>query len=102
MLAILFLNANRVVSVDRLTNDLYTGTTPITTLKQMQHQISELHKTLSSMSMIETHSPDYLIRVSPKQLDLTIFEHITTDKTKTLTAEKTQRTTELLRHALDL
>ena len=75
-LAILLLNANRVVSVDRLADDLYAGAAPVTALKQVQRQISELRKALGSMSVVETRSPGYLIRVAPGQLDLTIFERV--------------------------
>jgi hypothetical protein len=35
------LNANRVVSVDRLADDLYSGAAPVTAVTQVQRQISE-------------------------------------------------------------
>jgi DNA-binding SARP family transcriptional activator len=101
-LAILLLNANRVVSVDRLADDLYAGAAPVTALKQVQRQISELRKALGSISVVETRSPGYLIRVSPGQLDLTIFERVAADGTEALAAGEAQRAAELLRHALDL
>ena len=57
-LAILLLNANRVVSIDRLADDLYAGAPPATAVTQVQRQISELRKALNSPSLIETRAPE--------------------------------------------
>src|SRR3954447_2986748 len=78
-LAILLLNANRVVSVDRLADDLYSGAAPVTALKQVQRQISDLRKALGSESVIETRSPGYVIRLPSEQLDLAVFERLTAE-----------------------
>jgi DNA-binding SARP family transcriptional activator len=101
-LAILLLSANRVVSVDRLADDLYAGAAPVTALKQVQRQISELRKTLGSMSAIETRSPGYVLRVPPEQLDLSFFERLAAEASEALAAGDAQRAAELLRQALDL
>lgn len=100
-LAILLLNANRVVSVDRLADDLYAHDAPVTALKQVQRQISDLRKVLGTTA-IETRSPGYLIRLEPDQLDLTVFERSTHDATEALAAGEAARAAELLRGALDL
>jgi DNA-binding SARP family transcriptional activator len=76
-LAILLLNVNRVVSVDRLADDLYSGAAPVTAVTQVQRQISELRKALGAESAIETRSPGYLMRLRPEQLDLHRFERLT-------------------------
>jgi DNA-binding SARP family transcriptional activator len=73
-LAILLLNANRVVSIDRIADDLYAGTPPVTAVTQVQRQISELRKLLGSAAAIDTRSPGYVITVDPEQIDLTRFE----------------------------
>jgi hypothetical protein len=73
-LAMLLLNSNRVVSVDRLADDLYAGEPPVTAVTQVQRQMSELRKTLGSPSAVETRPPGYAIRLSPDQLDLARFE----------------------------
>jgi DNA-binding SARP family transcriptional activator len=78
-LAILLLNANRVVSVDRLADDLYSGAAPVTAVTQVQRQISELRKALADESIIETRSPGYAIRLEQGQLDLHRFEHLADD-----------------------
>jgi len=101
-LAILLLSANRVVSVDRLADDLYAGAAPVTALKQVQRQISDLRKVLGSTSGIETRSPGYTIRLAPEQLDLAGFERLTTHATEALTDGDAERAAELLRQALRL
>jgi DNA-binding SARP family transcriptional activator len=101
-LAILLLSANRVVSVDRLADDLYAGAAPVTALKQVQRQVSELRKLLGSASLIETRSPGYTIRLAPEQLDLVAFEHLTADATDALAGAEAQRAADLLRQALGL
>ena len=101
-LAILLLNANRVVSVDRLADDLYAGAAPATALKQVQRQISQLRKTLGSESVIETRSPGYAIRLDPEQLDLTVFERLAAEASESQAAGDVERAADLLRQALDL
>ena len=93
-LAILLLNANRVVSVDRLADDLYAGAAPATALKQVQRQISELRKALGSESVIETRSPGYVIRLAPEQLDLTLFERLAAEASES----EAQRAAEIHRN----
>src|SRR5262249_58199970 len=74
-LAILLLHANRVVSIDRLADDLYAGAPPVTAVTQIQRQISELGKALPP-AIIETRPPGYLIKLGPDQLDLARFERL--------------------------
>jgi DNA-binding SARP family transcriptional activator len=97
-LAILLLNANRVVSVDRLADDLYSGAAPVTAVTQIQRQISELRKALGDESIIETRSPGYVIRLEPQQLDLHRFERLAEEAAR----EEARLAVHLLREALDL
>jgi DNA-binding SARP family transcriptional activator len=101
-LAILLLNANRVVSVERLADDLYSGAAPVTAVTQVQRQISELRKTLGSESGIETRSPGYVIRLAPEQLDLTVFERLSAEASESQAAGDAERAGGLFREALDL
>jgi DNA-binding SARP family transcriptional activator len=101
-LAILLLNANRVVSIDRLADDLYAGAAPATALKQVQRQISDLRKALGSMSVIDTRSPGYVVRVAPEQLDLSVFERLSAQGTEALEAGDAGGAADVLRQALDL
>jgi DNA-binding SARP family transcriptional activator len=98
-LAILLLNANRVVSIDRLADDLYGGAAPVTALKQVQRQISDLRRLLGRESTIETRSPGYVIRLAPEQLDLTMFERLSA---RAMDAAEPSLAAALLRQALDL
>jgi DNA-binding SARP family transcriptional activator len=100
-LAILLLNANRVVSVERLADDLYSGAPPVTAVAQVQRQISELRKLLGPGSGIETRPPGYIIRLLPEQLDLARFEQ-TTERAGRLLVDGDARAGEFLREALAL
>lgn len=101
-LAILLLNANHVVSVDRLADDLYAGAPPVSALKQVQRQISELRKALGVAAVIETRSPGYVIRLSAEQLDLSAFERLAADGNDALAGADPIRAAGLLRQALDV
>ena len=100
-LAILLLEANRVVSVERLAEDLYAGAAPVTAVTQVQRQISDLRKVLPKQ-VIETRSPGYVIHVLPEQLDLNRFERQAENATQLLARGEAQRAAELLREALAL
>jgi len=101
-LAILLLSANRVVSVERLAEDLYAGAPPVTAVTQVQRQISGLRKTLGPEAGIETRAPGYVIRVAPEQLDLNRFERATEDAAGELARGESARAAELLVDALAL
>src|SRR5204863_6232695 len=83
-LAILRLNANRVVSVDRLADDLYSGAAPVTAVTQVQRQISELRKALGGESVIETRSPGSLIRLLPELFALHGFARRAEEATRSV------------------
>ena len=101
-LAILLLGANRVVSIDRLADDLYAGAPPVTAVTQVQRQVSELRKALGEASSIETRPPGYLVRVTPDSLDLARFEQRTSDASQAFARGEAQSAVDLLRDALAL
>ena len=101
-LAILLLNVNRIVSVDRLADELYSGAAPVTAVTQVQRQISELRRALGVESSIDTQSPGYVIRLAPEQLDLHRFERLTDEARRALSREEARLAADLLREALDL
>jgi DNA-binding SARP family transcriptional activator len=100
-LAILLLSANRVVSVERLADDLYAGAPPVTAVTQVQRQISELRKLLGAET-IETRSPGYILRVEPERLDLDRFERWTHDAAQAHERGDAQAAADLLGRSLDL
>ena len=101
-LAILLLNANRVVSIDRLADQLYAGRAPVTAATQVHRQISELRKTLGEDARLETRSPGYVIHVASGQLDLKRFERLTEEAGQALARGEPETAFELQRDALAL
>jgi DNA-binding SARP family transcriptional activator len=101
-LAILLLGANRVVSIDRLADDLYAGAAPVTAVTQVQRQISELRKALGPGCGIETRAPGYVLTISPDQLDLRRFEQVTEAAGRALARGEARRAGLLQREALEL
>jgi DNA-binding SARP family transcriptional activator len=100
-LAILLLTANRVVSVERLADDLYAGSPPVTAVTQVQRQVSELRKVLGAAA-IETRSPGYVLHVEPDRLDLERFERWTREAAQALDRSDAAAAVELATKALDL
>ena len=101
-LAILLLNVNRVVSVDRLADDLYAGEAPATAVTQVQRQVSELRKLLGPAHGIETRVPGYALRLAPERLDLHRFERLAADAGRSLESGDAARAADLLRDGLGL
>jgi DNA-binding SARP family transcriptional activator len=101
-LAILLLQANAVVSIDRLADDLYAGHPPVTAVTQVQRQVSDLRRALGSRAVIETRSPGYVVRVSPGQFDLDRFEALTRDASGALREGRVEDSASLFQDALAL
>ena len=101
MLAILLLNANRVVSVERLADDLYSGAPPVTAVTQVQRQVSDLRKLLGPAA-IETKAPGYLVHAEPGSLDLDRFQADFSQAREEVALGNPARGAELLRQALAL
>jgi DNA-binding SARP family transcriptional activator len=75
LIAILLLNANQVVSTDRLIDELWGAEPPATASKSIQVLVSRLRKKLGD-SRLATQAPGYLLRVDPAELDLARFERL--------------------------
>jgi WD40 repeat protein/DNA-binding SARP family transcriptional activator len=78
LLAVLLLDANRVVSTDRLTDALWEQEPPRTAGKALQVYISELRKQLGK-ERVQTKAPGYLLRVEEGELDLARFQRLHTE-----------------------
>ena len=83
LLAILLLEANRVVSTDRLIELLWGDETPDTVSNTLQVCVSQLRKVLepghvrgTPYQVLVSQEPGYLIRIAPEQLDLGGFEQL--------------------------
>ena len=101
-LAILLLNANRVVSIDRLADELYAGRAPVTAATQVHRQISELRKALGDEVSLETRTPGYVLHVAGEQLDLRRFERLTDEAGRALARGEEETALELQRQGLAL
>ena len=101
VLAILLLNANRVVSVERLADALYAGAPPVTAVTQVQRHVSDLRRLLGA-DAIDTRAPGYVMRVDPEELDLARFERLTQDAATALERSDAATAVDLLSRALDL
>jgi DNA-binding SARP family transcriptional activator/DNA-binding beta-propeller fold protein YncE len=80
VLALLLLSANRVVSRDRLIEELWPDQVGAAADHALRLQISRLRKALSvagdGKSRLVTRSPGYLFRVEARELDLASFERL--------------------------
>ena len=101
-LAILLLNANRVVSIDRIAHQLYAGRAPVTAATQVHRQISELRRVLGPDARLETRSPGYVLRIAAEQLDLKRFERLTEEAGRALARGEAETAFALQRKALAL
>jgi len=75
LLALLLLDAGRVVSTDRLIIALWGETPPRTAATSLQNFVSQLRKQLGP-DVLETKTPGYLLRVGPEQVDLHRFRSL--------------------------
>jgi DNA-binding SARP family transcriptional activator len=75
VLALLLLEANHVVSVDRLVDGVWGDTPPRTAKNQVHITISALRQ-LVGPALIATRPPGYLIRISPEACDLTLYQRL--------------------------
>src|SRR5437588_448223 len=82
LLALLLLNANRVVSRDRLIDELLGDQPPESADRMLRVQISRLRKALAWSGVeprVSARPPGYLLRVEPGELDLHEFERLVSD-----------------------
>ncbi|HSC50203.1 MAG TPA: AfsR/SARP family transcriptional regulator [Gaiellaceae bacterium] len=100
-LALLLLNANSVVSIERLADSLYAGRPPVTAVTQVHRHVSELRKALGAEA-IETQGSGYMMRVGPQELDLTRFERACVDASDRLARGDADRAAGMFRDALAL
>jgi DNA-binding SARP family transcriptional activator len=100
-LALLLLNANRVVSIDLLADALYAGRPPLTAVTQVHRQVSDLRKVLGAEA-IRTQDSGYVINVPRGQLDLFRFEQLVSDAAEAMSRSDAARAATLLKDALAL
>jgi DNA-binding SARP family transcriptional activator len=75
LLALLLLDANRVVSTDRLVDALWGEQPPRTAATSLQNFVSQLRKLLGS-DVLVTKPPGYQLKIAAEQLDLARFAQL--------------------------
>jgi DNA-binding SARP family transcriptional activator len=78
LLGLLVLHAGRVVSTDKLLDDLWGEHPPRTAATSLQNMISQLRKSLGH-DRVETCAPGYRLNASPEETDLGRFERLVRD-----------------------
>ena len=78
LLALLLLEANRVVSTDRIVDALWGEQPPRTAATSLQNFVSQLRKLLGA-ELLLTKPPGYQLRLEPVQVDLDRFERLVTE-----------------------
>ncbi len=82
VLAVLLINTNEVVSIDKLVDDLWGDEPPDTAQNTVQVYVSQLRKLLSpnlangARPILETRKPGYVLNVDSEQLDLDRFDRL--------------------------
>jgi DNA-binding SARP family transcriptional activator len=78
LLGLLVLNAGRVVSTDRLLDELWGEHPPRTAATSLQNMVSNLRKALGP-ERLETRSPGYRLSVEQEETDVGRFERLVAD-----------------------
>jgi YVTN family beta-propeller protein len=101
VLALLLLNANQVVSSDRLIDQLWNGEPPATAATALHGHISGLRKALGP-GVIATRPPGYVLEIEPEQVDLGRFERLRGEARSALERGDPSTSADKLREALAL
>ena len=105
VLAFLLMNANAVVSADRLAEELWPGLAPGRAAANLQVRLSELRKALRSAGegdRLATAAPGYVLRVAPDELDVLRFGQLAAGGREALAAGDAAIAVRLLDQALAL
>ena len=105
VLAVLLLDANRVVSRDRLVDALWDHNPPATARSQIHICVSALRRKLAAHGapdIIETAPPGYLIRVDDRALDVRKFEALVASGRAATAAGRPHEAAHYLAAALEL
>ncbi|MEV0144396.1 MULTISPECIES: BTAD domain-containing putative transcriptional regulator [unclassified Nonomuraea] len=101
ILASLLLNANRVMSVERLIEAVWAGSAPRSAWRQVAICVSRLRRNLGA-GLIETSSPGYLLRAAPDSIDWVRFKALVAQARGHAAAGLREQAVQVLREALAL
>jgi DNA-binding SARP family transcriptional activator/tetratricopeptide (TPR) repeat protein len=101
LLALLVLNANEAVSIERLVDELWHEDAPATAPKVVQNHISRLRKKLGD-GVLVTNGSGYALRLEPGSLDVDRFEELVEEGRRALASGDARKASALLQEALGL
>ena len=101
VLALLILNANRVVPVEHLIDELWGDDPPETAATGLQVYVSRLRKLLPEGSL-HTRRPGYVLEADPERVDVIRFERLLKEGRAALAADELERGTRLIGEAVAL
>src|SRR5262245_48914865 len=101
LLALLLVNANRTLALDRLAGELWGEDVPETAPKMVQIYVSHLRKTLPP-DTLRTRPPGYALVIEPARLDLHRFEELVAEARAALEAGDADQAAASFRGALEL
>jgi DNA-binding SARP family transcriptional activator/tetratricopeptide (TPR) repeat protein len=106
LLAVLVVNANRVVSTDQLVDELWGEAPPPTARNLVQGYVSRLRQALhrnrdgnEATPVLATRPSGYLLHVEPGELDLDCFERLTAEARRATADSDLERAAERWRAA---
>ena len=105
LLSLLLLHRGRVVSVDRLADELWDGEPPAAATAALRVYVSRLRKLLAAAGqerLLVTHPAAYQLDLPDDAIDVVRFESLAAQGRAAMQAERPDRAVELLRSALDL
>ena len=101
LLALLLVNANRTLAIDRIVDELWGEEVPETAQKMVQIYVSRLRRLLAP-GTLNTRPPGYSLRVEPDELDLHRFERLVAEARSSLDDGRAQQASAGFRAALEL
>ena len=101
LLALLGLEAGRIVSLDRIVEVVWAGRPPATATKVVQGYVSRLRKLLPE-GVLLTRGSGYVLQLDDEQLDLARFERLCREAASASTEGRHQTAAQLLRQGLVL
>jgi DNA-binding SARP family transcriptional activator len=106
LLALLLLDAGKVVTAERLIDGLYGGNPPGDAANALQSQVSRPRQLLRDQDRpggpVESHPAGYRLAVQPDEVDARRFERLAAQGRRALAAGEAPRAAALLREALGL
>jgi len=102
LLVELLLNHGRVVSIDRLIDDLWPENPPAGPRRALESQASRLRLALGPSAPLIARPPGYVLEVDPRSIDSVRFEELLAEGRASFDAGEPARAGELARSALGL